>query len=449
MYKHNIKNFIKCNCLHVRKWVCGLLAAQIILLPHYSFAQINPDITVQQMNNSFGVSAFDLTNYNLALNLNFGNKNPDTTYGALTAIYRGLAQAFGPAYYYEIQSNTLNSPARYYETQNVLRSLQAIEQNQWYMNQNLISSDNTLSNINSKLNTNNSLLTTQNSLLYDYNHVGDTSYSLGSTSKNTAVNTLNISNELTNIGWQNSTSQYIGVYDPNGNLLSNNTTYSYTDYYVGFTGFHNDRDSVTKINIPLSAWSSNPYVKSVSVYSGVGTGKVSELYYFVETSSSNGINVYFTPSMPYSAVYIRVTVNGNFHTISPSLNYIQYLPNTSEDYFKIYDFIIQFNMLQKDYTIDGNVSVDTTNLENKIDDVIDKIDDLSLTSNDVKLNLTINNNTGSDGTNIINRLQNFFNTGTSISDFFDNVDDAENGWFTQTNSDLINTLSGGYVDLYE
>lgn len=241
---------------------------------------------------------------------------------------------------------------------------------------------------------------------------------------------LQLVGDQVNIDWKDSSAQYVGVYDPNGNLLQNNTTYSFSDYYIAFTGFHNDRDSITKINIPLSAWSSNPYVKSVSVYSGIATGKVSELYYFVETSASTGINVYFTPAMPYSAVYIRVTVNGNFHTITPNLSYIQYLPNTSEDYFKIYDFIIQYNLLQKD-----------TNIEVTVND--------SINSTDIDLDVEIGIGDFTAVNTVSNKLRTWLTTGVSVSALIGALDDLDDSFFTLSNRNTIETINNQYTDFYD
>lgn len=440
--------------------ICAICSLIVIL--SFSSVFAHPTFTdVSGMNQT--VYNFTLwSDYSTTVNANYGSQTPTLTDLNLASINLWLQKM---EYYIAEQTQNMHV---YVPSTNSVQTLgnkhipemlsyltyntSYIAQNTGYLHSDLTSIDNSVSYLNGQM----------NNALYDYNHLGQSAYSVGSTSKNTAVNTLNIYNELHNINWVNtnivstvsvstSFNQSNPIYPNTSNTLSPGT------YYLKLPNFPYDTSNfdtnLFRFDIPFrTQWTSlfnKEWITDVSVLVDNANTIYPGNYYWDIDVMKNGqyyLRFYFTDFIPYhnNTLVIKFTTTDNWLFTSDDTKYVWYIPSSSPDYMAFNDYLNLKRLADKDFTADisGDVNVDTS-------DIVDAINNLSLQDNDVKLNLTINNNTGSDGTNVINRLQNFFNTGTSISDFFDNVDDAENGWFTQTNSDLINTLSGGYVDLYE
>lgn len=202
-------------------------------------------------------------------------------------------------------------------------------------------------------------------------------------------------------------------------------------------------NAIIHITLPLSYYSNTQYLTLEFDTYRYGTINP-PLKYMV--NSMRQVDIYYiVPLYVTGTTYIHLSsdIGVRFTLGNPQASYI----SQTDPNYKYYLELLTNAQYHND-TINAlnNIQV-TADFDDS--DIIDAINNLSLQDNDVKLNLTINNNTGNDGTNIITRLQNFFDTGVSVSDFFNNVDNAESGWFTQSNSDIINTLSGGYTDFYE
>lgn len=281
----------------------------------------------------------------------------------------------------------------------------------------------------------------------------------------TTGNLVDIKNSLENIEWVSEPISYgyYGRLNDAVNQTNQLTQGAYDHIYIRVDFTNEIFSKALKVVFPVIPYNTmnlnneNYYIAGVYTPTNnmLGTTPISttrqRLYFYNQNHTSA---FYFDGSgfTMSNGNYRRVlifdisgTQNSYIYTGQNTLAYS--IGSDKEDYYKIANYI----NLSKLSTDDIVNALDNLSVEAEFDDsgIIDAINNLSLQDNDVKLNLTINNNTGNDGTNIITRLQTFFNTGVSVSDFFDNVDDAESGWFTQSNSDIINTLSGGYTDFYE
>lgn len=294
-----------------------------------------------------------------------------------------------------------------------------------------------------------------NNALYDYNHIGQTSFSVGSTSRNTAVNTQNINNAVRNIDWNTLVD---GTFiDSSGNVINSQTqvTPNNSNYYFkfDFSGMTNEF-AILKLVLPLVSGGRNGNDYTLEFYEMNGSGTIirfpdPKYIYEYDTAGTNLIVYISDYFYNFSNVLVRVIPSYQYYFFGGSANipHSYYLTSVQQDYLDVSQYIFlrkNMNILEdiynKDITVD--VTLDTS-------DILEAINDISLVDNDIKLTPVIDTNLPTNGTNIVDRLRMYFSTGVTVNQFFNAVDNAELGWYDQENSDVINTLSGGYVNLYE
>lgn len=349
-------------------------------------------------------------------------------------------------------------------------SIQGIANN---MYSKLSSSDTTLTNIATDIGvlkqSNASQTTLLSSISSNSNsivsYIGQISSTLGGTTTGNLVDIKNALNNINTLNWNNR-SIYVNT-DRVSSLSSNTSTRMHnagTHLYVSASnnGLNTNESYLMCFYLPFrygnnGVWEVYDFdtlftFNGLNITYGSNTSIASYTKYDVEYYAyTDGEGYYFyilNPSLYTSDSYMTLDFTCKqsiYYNVGNNFQKLFYMTQNNPDYYTVSDFLIAKSNNSYLHTIANN------GIEASFDDsdIIDAINNLSLQDNDVKLNLTINNNTGSDGTDIITRLQNFFDTGVSVSDFFDNVDDAESGWFTQSNSDVINTLRGGYTNFYE
>lgn len=270
---------------------------------------------------------------------------------------------------------------------------------------------------------------------------------------------LTLMGDQVNIDWVNMTISSINAATSTQNAFDgtyiNSAQLVGNDIYIRLDlGSNPNYNSILKFVLPIIPYNSTSefILQDVYIMNSVNSGWAyiaSPNTKLTGNTSNNATTVYYDGFIrSYAGANISNKILLHIHS-NQSIYYlynnrsqssVSYITTDKVDYHTVYDTYLLEQINNKKFN--ATVDFDDT-------DIIDAIKDLSLQDNDVQLNLTINNNTGSDGTTIIERLQQFLNTGVSVGDFFDNVDAAESGWFSQSNSDVINTLSRGYTDFYE
>lgn len=245
---------------------------------------------------------------------------------------------------------------------------------------------------------------------------------------------LQLVGDQVNIDWADSNCDYTGAYNSSWNTITPDQVYSYTDYYFRYSSFNINRDCIVKLELPMIAWSNNPKILSIDVESGVNQGIVTELYYYVSTPS-NHVNLYLTPSLPSGTFYVHVKVQGNFKITTATDSTVYYLPNTKEDYFKLYDFILQYNMMNKD------INVNIPDVEVNIND--------SINVTPINLDVSIGIEDFTAVNTISNKLRTWLTTGVSVSALIGALDDLDDSFFTLSNRNIIETINNQYTDFYD
>lgn len=270
---------------------------------------------------------------------------------------------------------------------------------------------------------------------------------------------LTLVGDQVNINWS-AASTFQGVSESFGGQFisspTNKTNWNVPDLYWYFNNFNIAGQNFFRVIIPTRAGGMN-YMNSYIDYIEIldNSGHPVDADYLLDYDyMSNRVIIYFLNYIPFVRTYPFVVHIHYAHTIDYFINQdhlIQYLPYDTEDYILKSDNLYLRTIAEKDFSaeISGDVTVDTSDLENKVDQVIDAIEDISLVNNDVKLNINVENNDTTNINNIIPFIRDFFDNGYGASDLVNTSEDVENEWFSQSNKTLVDDLSGGYVDLYD
>ena len=269
---------------------------------------------------------------------------------------------------------------------------------------------------------------------------------------NTAAATnaaLQLMGDQVNINWINT--HYESVLSVADNFAQSNPiskpstaipagTYYFKLAAFGYTDISSYNAGVWKFQIPIrsnAAGRINDYIESITFLDRYGD--VFEPSYFLEyniLASGDYSLVVYIMDAPFTwtySNYLQITFKVPWNYYNES-QYVYYMSADSEDYVKFASMLYLRSLNDNQFT-DRNI--------------VNALNDMALVDNNVKMTVPVTVQNVIDANSIVSNTRNWFDTGTSITTLVSNLDTQYIfEWFSDNNTDIVNNLSGGYVNVY-
>lgn len=254
-----------------------------------------------------------------------------------------------------------------------------------------------------------------------------------------------IENKL-EINWQTA-STFQGVTTSFGGQFwdmssSHNNQPASQSLYFYFNALNIAGENFYRITLPLRASAQNnlnKFISNISIMNSSGSSTLTGDFSIEYDYLSNRVYVYLQNYVPFTQSYplvLKIDFINTYNVYYSITPVVEYLSNDTVAYLLKNDNLYLRSLAHNGIQFDDS-------------DIIDAINSIHMTDNDITLNVTYNNSDTQDVDNIIPFIRSFFDNGYGTTNFISQSNTTESNWFSQGNKDLIDNLSEGYVDLYD
>lgn len=256
--------------------------------------------------------------------------------------------------------------------------------------------------------------------------------------------TQSLQNDLNNIAWNTLSHNFKGYsLDRNTYNTSQGTITQNQQLFIGYSfSMINVQNGIYHVRIPANFYRTD-LITGFNFLSGQFINQTLSNYVVLYGKDYTDLYFEIAYSQDFANFDLEILHNGTIlYRPSNQTSIFEYLPNDSNDYYTVYNWMLNYNNNNKQ----SDIITAINNLENK--DINVQIND-SVNVTPVELDISIGISDFDTTNRAVNKLRDWLTTGVGILPLIAALDSLDDSFFIQENQNIIETINYQYIDFYD